>query len=170
MLYQVVATSHRSLNYTFVETSIGDLLVAGAADAVHEIHFAGATPKTGWTRDDAALAAAAAQLRAYFDGALLQFDLPLVFGGTEFQQSVWNHLRAIPYGETTTYAAIARAIGRPDAVRAVGAANGANPIPVVVPCHRVIGTNGALTGFGGGIEVKRWLLDHEERVAGRRLF
>ena len=90
--------------------------------------------------------------------------------GTEFQRSVWNHLRSIPFGETTTYAAIARAIGRADAVRAVGAANGANPIPVVVPCHRVIGSNGALTGFGGGLDVKRWLLDHEERVAGRRLF
>ncbi|MEK6373831.1 MAG: methylated-DNA--[protein]-cysteine S-methyltransferase [Acidobacteriota bacterium] len=158
------------MNYTFVDTPIGALLVAGTAAAVHEIHFAGATPKNDWTRDDAALAGAAAQLRAYFAGALLQFDLTLAFAGTEFQKSVWNHLRAIPYGETTTYAAIARAIGRPDAVRAVGAANGANPIPVVVPCHRVIGSNGALTGFGGGIEVKRWLLDHEERVAGRRLF
>lgn len=156
--------------FTYVDTPIGALLVAGTADAVHEIRFAGANPKADWTRDDAALAGAAAQLRAYFDGGLVQFDLPLVFAGTEFQQSVWNHLRAIPYGETTTYAAIARAIGRPDAVRAVGAANGANPIPVVVPCHRVIGSNGSLTGFGGGIEVKRWLLDHEERVAGRRLF
>jgi methylated-DNA-[protein]-cysteine S-methyltransferase len=158
------------ISYTFVETPIGALLVTGNAGAVREIRFAGARPEAEWTRDDAALAGAAAQLRAYFDGALLQFDLPLVFGGTEFQQRVWSHLRAIPYGETTTYAAIARAIGRPDAVRAVGAANGANPIPVVVPCHRVIGSNGALTGFGGGIEVKRWLLDHEERVAGRRLF
>jgi methylated-DNA-[protein]-cysteine S-methyltransferase len=158
------------LIFTYVDTPIGALLVAGTADAVHEIHFAGATPKDDWTRDDSVLGRAAAQLGAYFDGALLQFDLPLVFGGTAFQQSVWKHLCAIPYGETTTYAAIARAIGRPDAVRAVGAANGANPIPVVVPCHRVIGSNGALTGFGGGIEVKRWLLDHEERVAGRRLF
>ena len=156
--------------FTYVDTPIGALLIAGTADTVQEIHFAGASAKAGWTRHDDALAAAAAQLRAYFAGELREFDLPLAFAGTDFQRSVWEHLRSIPYGETTTYAAIARAIGRPDAVRAVGAANGANPIPVVVPCHRVIGSNGSLTGFGGGIEVKRWLLDHEERVAGRRLF
>ena len=158
------------LRYTFVETPVGPLLIAGERDAVREIHFAGATPRDGWTRDDGVLAGAVAQLRAYFAGELRNFDLPLAPSGTDFQQTVWDHLRTIPYGETTTYGTIAHAIGRPKAVRAVGAANGANPLPVVVPCHRVIGNSGALTGFGGGIEVKRWLLEHEARIAGRRLF
>lgn len=165
-----VILSFSPMHYTFVETPVGPLLIAGDRDVVHEIHFAGATPRHGWTRDDDALAGAAAQLRAYFAGQLRDFELPLAPCGTVFQQSVWSHLRTIPYAETTTYSTIAHAIGRPNAVRAVGAANGANPLPVVVPCHRVIGSSGALTGFGGGIEVKRWLLEHEARVAGRRLF
>lgn len=133
---------------------------------MHEIHFRAG----GGDEPAGAVAEAAAQLRAYFAGQLQEFDLPLAPAGTEFQLSVWNLLRAIPFGQTTTYGAIAHAIGRPDAVRAVGAANGANPLPVVVPCHRVIGKSGSLTGFGGGLPVKRWLLDHEARVAGSRLF
>jgi len=157
-------------HYTYVDTPIGALLVAGSAEGICEIHFAGALPRPDWTLDDGALAYAAAQLHAYFAGERQAFDLPLQPAGTEFQRAVWTRLCAIPFGETTTYSAIAHAIGRPDAVRAVGAANGANPIPVVVPCHRVIGKSGALTGFGGGMEVKRWLLDHEARVAGRLLF
>ena len=133
---------------------------------MHEIHFRAG----GGDEPAGAVAEAAAQLRAYFAGQLQEFDLPLAPAGTEFQLSVWTRLRAIPFGQTTTYGAIAHAIGRPDAVRAVGAANGANPLPVVVPCHRVIGKSGSLTGFGGGLPVKRWLLDHEARVAGSRLF
>ena len=156
--------------FTYVDTSIGALLVAGDDNAVIEIHFAGATPEPEWIRDDAALDDATSQLRAYFAGDRCAFELLLAPRGTEFQQSVWRALRQIPYGETTTYAKIAEQIGRPSAVRAVGAANGANPIPIVIPCHRVIGSSGSMTGFGGGIDVKRQLLALEARKAGRTLF
>jgi methylated-DNA-[protein]-cysteine S-methyltransferase len=105
------------------------------------------------------------QLAEYFAGTRKQFDLPLALRGTPFQIEVWNTLRRIPYGETRSYEDVARTIGRPTATRAVGAANGANPIPIIVPCHRVIGKNGGLTGFGGGIAVKRRLLDLECGVA-----
>lgn len=101
------------------------------------------------------------QLGAYFAGTLTEFRLPLHFSGTPFQNEVWTALRDIPYGATCSYADIAEAIGRPEAVRAVGAANGQNPIPIVVPCHRVIGKDGSLTGFGGGMAMKSWLLRHE---------
>jgi methylated-DNA-[protein]-cysteine S-methyltransferase len=156
--------------FTFVDTPIGAILVAGDAGAVHEIRFAGAEPEDGWEHDDDALKYATVQLRSYFAGKRRDFDLPLAPRGTEFQLAVWNALRQIPYGGTTTYAELARTIGRPSAVRAVGAANGANPIPIVIPCHRVIGSSGSLTGFGGGLPTKRWLLEHEARVAGQRLF
>ena len=106
------------------------------------------------------------QLREYFAGQRKTFDFPLAPKGTEFQLAVWNALLEIPYGATMTYAQLAHRIGRPNAFRAVGAANGANPIPVIIPCHRVIGSNGTLTGYGGGIERKQWLLALE----GRRLF
>lgn len=157
--------------YTTVDTPIGALLVAGEEGTIVEIHFAGrGEPREDWVRDDEALHPAAVQLRSYFAGKRTAFDLELAPRGTEFQQAVWRALRDIPYGETTTYAEIARRIGRPSAVRAVGAANGANPIPIVIPCHRVIGTSGSMTGFGGGIDVKRRLLALEARVAGRTLF
>jgi methylated-DNA-[protein]-cysteine S-methyltransferase len=103
----------------------------------------------------------AAQLAEYFAGKRRVFDLPLGPRGSDFQVGVWRALMRIPYGETCSYGDIARSIGRPDASRAVGAANGRNPIPIIVPCHRVIGANGSLTGYGGGLPVKRWLLDHE---------
>jgi methylated-DNA-[protein]-cysteine S-methyltransferase len=120
--------------------------------------------RLGTTRPDAAhavLAEATRQLEAYFAGSLATFDLPLAPRGTEFQQAVWRELRGIPFGETRSYADIARAIGRPTATRAVGAANGRNPLSIVCPCHRVVGSGGALTGFAGGLAAKRWLLDHE---------
>jgi methylated-DNA-[protein]-cysteine S-methyltransferase len=113
--------------------------------------------------DHPVLVEAERQLAAYFAGQRERFDLPLDFRGTDFQKSVWAALLAIPFGETRSYAAIARAIGRPSAVRAVGAANGRNPISIVAPCHRVIGADGSLTGFAGGIEAKRWLLAMENR-------
>lgn len=103
----------------------------------------------------------AGQLDAYFQGDLTAFTVPLDLAGTPFQVSVWRQLQAIPYGEVRSYADVARTIGRPSAVRAVGAANGANPVPIVVPCHRVIGSSGALTGFGGGLDWKRRLLATE---------
>ena len=101
------------------------------------------------------------QLEEYFAGKRKTFDLTLAPHGTPFQQDVWRALQDIPYGATRSYAQIANAIGRPSATRAVGAANGANPIPIIIPCHRVIGTNGKLTGFGGGLPMKQWLLDLE---------
>ncbi|HEY6210306.1 MAG TPA: methylated-DNA--[protein]-cysteine S-methyltransferase [Gemmatimonadales bacterium] len=102
-----------------------------------------------------------AQLQEYFAGARTTFDLPLEPRGTDFQLSVWELLRKIPFGVTTSYGELARRLGDPKASRAVGAANGANPIPIIVPCHRVVGSKGELTGFGGGLERKRWLLEHE---------
>jgi len=109
------------------------------------------------------LCRAVAQLDAYFAGDLYEFELPLDVQGTEFQKRVWRQLRQIPYGETRSYGFVAGAIGAPKAVRAVGAANGRNPIPVVVPCHRVVGADGSLTGYGGGLPLKRFLLDLEAR-------
>ena len=113
---------------------------------------------------DSVLAAAREQLDAYFDMRLTHFDLPLEPRGTDFQRRVWDSLRAIPFGETISYAELARRIDKPKAVRAVGAANGRNPLMIIVPCHRVIGADGSLTRFGGGIDRKRWLLDHEART------
>jgi methylated-DNA-[protein]-cysteine S-methyltransferase len=110
-------------------------------------------------------------LNAYMEGEVHAIDaLAVVFAGTPFQCKVWHALRAIPAGETLSYGALAKKIGAPKAVRAVGLANGANPIGVIVPCHRVIGSDGSLTGYGGGIERKRWLLEHEARFAGQGLF
>ena len=110
---------------------------------------------------DPLLLEAAEQLRAYFAGELREFDLPLAPDGTAFQRDVWDAVSAVPYGSTATYSDIAGAVGRPAACRAVGAANGRNPLPVIVPCHRVIGSAGGLTGYGGGLDRKRSLLDLE---------
>ena len=118
-----------------------------------------------WQRDQRALAAVREQLAAYFAGDLTTFDLPLAAHGSEFDRRVWTELRAIPYGSTISYGTLARRVGDPLAARAVGAANGRNPLPIVVPCHRVIGANGSLTGFGGGIATKKFLLEHEQKFA-----
>jgi len=115
------------------------------------------------------LARAAKQLDEYFAGKRREFDLPIAPRGTGFQQRVWRALCAIPFGATRSYGELARAIGRPAASRAVGAANGKNPIAIIVPCHRVIGANGTLTGYGGGLPTKSWLLAHERRHAGSQL-
>jgi methylated-DNA-[protein]-cysteine S-methyltransferase len=106
------------------------------------------------------------QLEAYFAGARPAFDVPLAPAGTPFQRDAWMALRAIPYGQTRSYSEQAAALGRPRAIRAVGAANGRNPLAIVVPCHRVVGSGGSLTGYGGGLDRKRWLLDHERRQTG----
>ncbi len=145
-----------------METPIGPLVLAGDRDALRIIRFHG-HQEEAWVVDRAPFRAAIEQLRAYFAGKLTAFDLTLAPEGTPFQQSVWQALTHIPYGETTTYGAIARQIGRPNAIRAVGAANGANPIPIIIPCHRVIGSNGKLTGFGGGLPTKERLLKLESR-------
>jgi methylated-DNA-[protein]-cysteine S-methyltransferase len=118
-------------------------------------------------RDDEPFASAAEQLAAYFCGELTAFDLPIAPAGTPFQLRVWDALRTIPYGQTLTYGQLASQIGSPAASRAVGLANGRNPISVVVPCHRVIGADGSLTGYGGGLHRKRFLLDLERAVAGK---
>jgi methylated-DNA-[protein]-cysteine S-methyltransferase len=138
------------------------LALVADARGITQIRFEGVPPE-GVSRDDAftVLKLATEQLRAYFEAELQTFDLPLAPQGTDFQKSVWNALLTIPYGETRSYLQIAHGIGTPKAVRAVGAANGQNPIPIVIPCHRVIGSNGKLTGFGGGLPLKRQLLDLE---------
>jgi methylated-DNA-[protein]-cysteine S-methyltransferase len=155
--------------YSFVETPIGSLLLAGNG-RLQQVHFAPAHPEDGWQHDPHAFADAAGQLLEYFNGQRREFDLDIEMVGTPFQREVWSALRRIPYGEVRSYSDIARQIGRPNAVRAVGAANGANPIPIIVPCHRVIGSNGSLTGFGGGLDVKRRLLDLEQSGYALRLF
>ena len=121
-------------------------------------------------REHSLLATTAQQLCEYFSGTRTYFDVALDPIGTEFQLDAWQALRAIPFGKTVSYAEQAAKIGRPKAVRAVGAANGKNPISIIVPCHRVIGSNGSLTGFAAGVDAKRWLLDHEKRIAGESLF
>lgn len=139
-----------------VKTPIGELTIVTEGEAVVSIQFGHA----GESRVPAGHRVLT-QLEEYFEGTRKTFDVPLAPKGTAFQLSVWNALREIAYGQTRCYSDIARVIGRPAAVRAVGAANGANPIPIIIPCHRVIGRSGALTGFGGGLDVKRRLLDFE---------
>lgn len=162
-----------AIAFTMLDTPIGPLLLAGRNGALQRIGLpsgkGSVAPRAEWGRDDGAFAAARAQLEVYFAGGLKRFDLALEPLGTPFQLSVWQALRTIPFGETLSYGALAARIGRPGSSRAVGAANGANPLPIVVPCHRVIGADGSLTGFGGGIEAKRWLLAHEGAGQGRLL-
>ena len=126
-------------------------------------------PEPDWIYNEQPFGEVRKQLNEYFSGARKEFDLPLSLDGTEFQVSVLEALQTIPYGETTSYGAIAKQIGRPKAVRAVGAANGRNPIPIVVPCHRVIGSGGDLTGFGGGLDTKEALLRLEAENSGSLL-
>lgn len=150
--------------HTIVESPIGDLLLTGDGEALTGLWMQegpGGPRSAAGPRDDAAFAAAREQLVEYFAGERTAFDLPLRPGGTEFQLRVWRALREIPYGETETYGQLATRIGHEGAARAVGLANGRNPIAVIVPCHRVIGADGTLTGFGGGLQRKRLLLDLE---------
>jgi len=154
-----------------IRTPIGELLLVADDDGLTEIHFRVEDRQSCLSGKGQArlpvLHRAIEQLTEYFEGKRKTFDVPLSLRGTTFQLECWLALQRIPFGATATYGEIARTIGRPAAVRAVGAANGANPIPIIVPCHRVIGSNGSLTGFGGGIDVKRWLLDFES--GSRRL-
>ncbi len=150
------------MNFQYLDTPIGTLRLLSNGAQLVNIEFAGQYGANDAVENsDTVLAACAAQLTDYFAGKRRHFELPLAPRGTPFQQSVWAALADIPYGELRSYRDIARTIGNPAAVRAVGAANGRNPLPIVVPCHRVIGSNGALTGFAGGLEVKRFLLDLE---------
>ena len=155
--------------YDFFDSPIGPLVLVSDGDALIALHLPhGGAPghvAPEWERAPARLREAHAQLDAYFAGTLLTFDLALAPRGTEFQRRVWDELTNIRYGDTISYLELARRIGRPSAMRAVGAANGANPIALIIPCHRVIGADGTLTGYGGGLPAKRWLLEHERHYA-----
>lgn len=148
--------------YRYLDTPIGELLLAGNEDGLSMIGFPQGKmrrePDPDWVLDEPIFEEVARQLEEYFAGVRRDFDLPLRLTGTEFQVRVLKELQRIPYGETTSYSAIAKRIGHPKAMRAVGAANGRNPIPIVIPCHRVVGSRGELTGFGGGLDTKAALL------------
>jgi methylated-DNA-[protein]-cysteine S-methyltransferase len=152
-------------SYTQIESPAGPLLLVADDSGLREILFVNgrhaAKPDPGWREDAAPFGEAGRQLRAYFAGELREFALPLAPQGTEFQLKVWKQLGNIPYGATISYGELARRIGNPKASRAVGLANGANPIPIIIPCHRVIGSNGKLTGYGGGLPIKEKLLELE---------
>ncbi len=152
--------------YTRMESPVGPLLLAASEAGLHHILFTKGkrtTPDREWREDARPLQETIRQLRAYFAGELEEFDLPLAPQGTVFQRSVWSKLCNIPFGETISYGELARRIGNPKASRAVGLANGQNPIPIIIPCHRVIGSNGKLTGYGGGLPIKEKLLALEQR-------
>ena len=159
----------RPLNMITMPSPLGLLRLYAQDDELVGVHL----PEPGdlpaplaEPRESAVLRATAAQLEQYFAGERHAFELPLAPRGTAFQERVWRALTAIPYAQTCSYGALARAIGRPAASRAVGSATGKNPIAIIVPCHRVIGASGGLTGYAGGLAAKRWLLEHELRHAG----
>lgn len=153
--------------YDLIDTPLGPVAVTGDHGGIRQIAFQqGRQPlkiEDHWQKDPTALAAAGRQLRSYFAGELKYFDLTLAPVGTDFQQRVWQALRQIPYGHLVSYRDIAVAIDKPKACRAVGGANGKNPLPIVIPCHRVIGSQGQLAGYGEGLDIKRQLIDLESR-------
>jgi methylated-DNA-[protein]-cysteine S-methyltransferase len=154
--------------YCTTESPIGELLLAGDGETLQLLNMRGGRHRiraaSDWKQSEEPFVRVRAQLAEYFDGRRRGFDLPLKPAGSPFELAVWRALEAIPYGETMSYGELAARIGRPDAARAVGTANGRNPIAVIVPCHRVIGADGSLTGYGGGLERKRLLLDLEAGV------
>lgn len=149
------------MNIDYIDSPLGSIEIRASASGITHILFVNAEQMKP-TFPSVLTQHAAEQLSAYFNGTLQQFDLPLSANGSEFQQKVWQQLCSVAYGKTCSYAAIASAINNHKAVRAVGAANGRNPLSIVVPCHRVIGANGFLTGYAGGLERKAWLLAHEQ--------
>ncbi len=163
-----------TIHYDDMPSPVGRLRLVADAEGLREIGFerdrSQEAPSPHWVRSTPALAFARSQLEDYFAGRRQVFTLPLHPLGTPFQLAVWRELARIPYGATISYGELARRIERPLAVRAVGAANGRNPLPIVLPCHRVIGSDGSLTGFGGGLPAKRFLLTLERRIAGGDLF
>ena len=157
-----------SIRFRIVDSPVGPLTLAGRGRALMHLRMNDQThepSRVGWERDDDAFVEAADQLEGYFTGELTEFDLELDMVGTAFQRRVWAALQTIPYGQTRSYGQIAQQIGATGASRAVGLANGRNPIGIIVPCHRVIGANGSLTGYGGGLDRKRVLLDLEKQRA-----
>jgi methylated-DNA-[protein]-cysteine S-methyltransferase len=153
--------------YSWYESPVGPLLFAGSSNGLQLLSFGSGRRSVqldpDWRQDDSLFVDVVDQLNSYFAGERETFNLPLVVAGTAFQKKVCTALESIPYGETISYKELAKRIGRPRAVRAVGAANGANPIPIIIPCHRVIGNDGSLTGFGGGLPLKKKLLELESR-------
>ena len=158
------------IRWTAADSPLGHLLVARDEHGITHLYLPSGKhprePLATWVRDDTAFDDVRAQLGEYFDGDRTAFDLPLHATGTPFQLRVWAALCEIPGGATWSYRQLAEHVGSPGAMRAVGAANGQNPISIVVPCHRVIGSDGSLTGYGGGLEAKRWLLAHESTQSG----
>ena len=152
--------------FAILPSPLGDMLaLAGTGGQITGLYFRDGrrtpAPELGWARDEDSFEPLSSQLDAYFTGQLTHFDLPLCSAGTEYQRRVWAALAQVPYGQTVSYGALARQLGNPGAARAVGLANARNPISIVVPCHRVIGSNGALVGYAAGRERKQWLLGHE---------
>lgn len=161
--------SEPTISYAYLDCAIGQLLVAGNGEVLRRVAFpsrngAPAVPEPGWRQDPAPLAEAMRQIGEYFAGGRLEFSLPVRFEGGPLEKAVWNAMREIPYGQTVSYGEIAAGLGDPSVARAVGAACGKNPLPIVIPCHRVVGADGSLTGFGGGLPTKRFLLDLEQRA------
>jgi methylated-DNA-[protein]-cysteine S-methyltransferase len=158
-------SNNQALKYTCVESPIGELLLLGDDHALHGLYMQDGRKPTriapSWESSSTPFASVQTQLSEYFAGQRVTFDVPLVMRGAPFERQVWQALQGIPYGETVSYGEIARRVGQPSAARAVGLANGRNPIAVIVPCHRVIGADGSLTGYGGGLERKRLLLELE---------
>jgi len=156
-----------SMYYTYCDSPVGRLLLAGDENGLKLINFQAGRikrkPEDGWKRDAGRFQTAVDELNAYFSGHLKRFSVPILLQGTPFQVLVLKELQNVSYGATISYGELAGKIGRPKAARAVGAANAANPIPIIIPCHRVIGSNGKLTGFGGGLEAKQILLDLEQK-------
>jgi methylated-DNA-[protein]-cysteine S-methyltransferase len=156
--------------YTTFASPIGDLLLVGESGRLRGLHYPGRHRiGPGWVETADPFGDAIEQLGEYFAGERRDFDLELDPHGTDFERAVWAQLLEIPYGETASYGAVARAIGRPDRARAVGAANGRNPLPIVIPCHRVIGADGSLVGYGGGLDLKRRLLELESGAVQQTL-
>jgi methylated-DNA-[protein]-cysteine S-methyltransferase len=154
--------------WTIVDTDVGEMMVIGDDDHLHYLHLPESFDGGDFDADrrgrPKAVSATVEQVEAYFNGRLQEFSLPLDPQGTEFQRRVWLALADVPYGQTESYGQLATRIGNPKACRAVGLANGRNPIPLVLPCHRVIGADGSLTGYGGGLDLKQRLLDHERKA------
>jgi methylated-DNA-[protein]-cysteine S-methyltransferase len=161
-------TEETQMRYTYIPSPLGELLVTRDDGGLTGLYLPtgrhATTPPPAGDRDDEAFEDVRMQLAEYFAGRRTDFVLPLHASGTAFQMRVWTALSDIPYGRTASYGQTAAAIGAPTASRAVGLANGQNPISIIVPCHRVVGANGSLTGYGGGLEAKRWLLEHESQA------
>jgi methylated-DNA-[protein]-cysteine S-methyltransferase len=157
----------RTMAVAYMESPIGQLRLAADAEGLREVHILGnGEAAEPWTPKTDVLAEAIRQLEEYFQGTRATFDLPLTPEGTDFQRRVWVTLAGIPAGKTISYQELARRLGDPKCIRAAGMANGKNPIAIIIPCHRVIGSDGSLVGYAGGLPAKQWLLDHERKYAG----